>query len=555
MRLKLTYVFLIISLIASFQSCNEDEEFTNPYSGGKKPLGVKFNALVQPDPGEGPEQSVVTFAINGLKQYPKDEITFLFNGVPAEILEVSETSVKVKIPANASTGYTSVLVQDQIFIGPKFKVLGKIDFDPDLLVTTGSNRAINDYYKLSDGRFILVGAFSDYDKKGTIVPLNGIVRIREEGYLDNTFRPNGGSKGSILSIAVSGAKLFVGGSISGYLFNPGGQNIMPYINNITRLQEDGSLDSIKVNTWSTTNAYTGTGPGTGKQKAVPSFNGGTTSSIRKIYNYQDKIIAIGDFKYYVSRRYNEPTSPYVVGGVIYKADSVILDSIEAPQLIKFNLDGSLDKTYRFDSQSNKGKPSGNGTIMTSYLHTDGNLLLAGNFTKFDEADAPRIIRLKPDGTRDASFSVGSGANKVISSVYYNETTRKYLVAGSFTNFNGVSALGMVMLKEDGTVDNSFSSKGFENGDPNFIKQLSNGLIVVGGLFDIYNGIRRPGLLILQPDGNLAPGYNTLGELKGTLTQVVESKNSAGKTSILLLGNFSQLNGTNVSNLTRLVLEP
>ena len=540
MRLSIKYLVIMASLVSSLQGCREDKEYLNPYSGGKAPLGVKFDNQINPTPAEAEVNTVVEFALSGLDKYPRNEISFTFNGVEAEIIEINSSSVKVKVPASASTGLVNVQVQDQVFVGPKFKVLGKIDFDAELQEGKGTDGAISDFYQLSDGRTILVGSFTKYADRTN---MNGLVRIREEGFADNTFRQNGGAIGSIYSIAASGSKLFIAGAIGGYRYNPGGTSTMGWINGITRLNEDGSLDSTKTTTYNKV------------QKAIPAFKGGTNSAIAKIYRHNDKIVAIGGFRWYLKRRYDQPSSPYQIGNQTVRLDTVLIDSTEIPQVLRFELDGELDKTYRFNSGTNRGFSAGNGSIVSSYMHTDGTLLLAGNFTKFDDVTANRLVRLKADGTIDDTFSVGSGANRFITSVDYSESTKKYLVAGVFNSFAGEAVSGVVMLNQNGSVDKSFTAKGFENGYPDFVKRLSNGCILVAGSFDTYGGIRRPGLAILTASGELAAGYNTLGEFNGSVEKVLESTDSQGRLTIMLLGRFSQLNGIYVNNMTRLVLKP
>jgi len=543
-KIRGLYLFFVIAAVSALGSCKEEKVYENPYSGGKQALGVKFNSSATLTPAEGQEQTEVMFSAEGLLPY-KDKVSVFFNGVEAQVLEVTSSGVRVKVPANASTGNSSIAIDDQVFVGPKFRILGKIRFDDEFTIKTGADQQVSEGLKLTDGRTILVGNFSNYDNKGAIVPLRGIIRMHANGNLDDTFKPNGGSAGSIASIAAANGNYFVAGSVKGFYINPGGRGFISNIDNITRLNNDGSLDSAKVVTASTAVTL--------KLKAVPAFNGGTNAAIRKIYNYEDRIIAIGDFKYYVSHRYDQPRK---VGSTpTQPLDSVITDSVEVPQIIKFKLDGSLDKSYRFNTNTNSGFPGGNGSIYASYLHTDGKLFLGGRFTSFDNSPAPKMVRLKADGTIDPSFSVGQGTNGSVRSVYFNESTRKYLLAGQFTTFNGAPANGLVMLNENGSIDNSFVSKGFENGDPSFIKQLSNGLIFVSGSFDTYNGIRRSGIIIINQSGELVSGYNAIGDFAGSINDIIEGTNSVNQQTLLLLGNFKKFDGTLVSNVARLVIEP
>jgi len=62
-------------------------------------------------------------------------------------------------------------------------------------------------------------------------------------------------------------------------------------------------------------------------------------------------------------------------------------------------------------------------------------------------------------------------------------------------------------------------------------------------------------MILDQTGKLAPGYNTLGDFVGYINDVLETTNSSGKITAMLMGNFSQIDGLPVNNITRVVFEP
>jgi hypothetical protein len=161
-----------------------------------------------------------------------------------------------------------------------------------------------------------------------------------------------------------------------------------------------------------------------------------------------------------------------------------------------------------------GLPAGNGFVSSSYMQADGKLIVVGSFNKFDELPARPDCPLNLNGTVDPVFNSGAGADQAIGSITYNPLNRKYLITGSFTSYNGVPAKGIALLNEDGSIDQSFVSKGFaSDGGATFAKQLSNGMIVVSGVFSTYNGIRRSGFMVLTPTGDLARGYNAIGSIR------------------------------------------
>ena len=62
-----------------------------------------------------------------------------------------------------------------------------------------------------------------------------------------------------------------------------------------------------------------------------------------------------------------------------------------------------------------------------------------------------IARLNPDGTLDAAFNPGLGANDTVFSLALQSDNR-IVVGGEFTRFSGVSRNRITRLNPDGTVD-------------------------------------------------------------------------------------------------------
>lgn len=547
--ISLTLAFLTIIFVTA---CKKSVVYENPYEGGKEPLGISLSLATAPEPQEAAGGGTVTFAAKGLLPY-KDLIVFSLNGQKAEILNVTATGITVKVPDEASTGVATLSVNDQVFFGPKFKVIGKVNVDREFRVSGGANREIVSYLPLTDERFIFVGSFTDYDGKGVILPVNRIVRALKNGGADASFR-SGGADGTLYGVAQLGDKIITAGSFSGFYFNSG-KATLTNINNITRLSINGDVDSILVDTYSTTHSVAPGIPATGKKKAVPAFNGGTNSLISKIFSYQNKITATGNFTYYVSKRYNLSRKPILISGIMLYSDSIATDSVETPQVLRFNSDGSLDKTFRFNVSTNMGLPGGNGSVYSSFMQNDGKLIVVGAFNKFDDRAAGRIVRLNANGAVDETFNSGSGADQAIGSITYSPQNKKYLIVGSFSTYNGLPAKGMALLNEDGSLDQSFNSKGFSSdGGATFAKQLSNGMIVVSGYFSTYNDVRRSGFMVLTATGELAKGYNAIGDFRGYVNDLYETTNSTGAMAVMMMGSFSQIDGTAANNITRLVFE-
>lgn len=520
--MKLKYTSLVVLCAGMlFSSCKKEQTvFEDPYSGGRPPLGIVTNAQQLPSPSIGEPGTLVNITATGLKEHEKS-LTFFFNGQQAEIKSVTDKGITVVVPEKASSGVTSFVVDGQLVFGPRFRVSGKAAVDFTFTAFSGTNGAVNKAVPGPDGTLYILGNFTSYNNSGSVRPTNRIVRISPNGSWDRSYPAGTASNGQLFGMVTLNGWNYIAGDFSGYQQRGD-------ISRITRISTGGAIDTTSVLTY------------TQKIKYIPKFNGGVTSTIRSLYTFGGKLIATGDFNYYVSRRYDINSYKY--------QDSTALDSVEVRQLIRFNEDGSLDRTWRFDENAigykgQKGKSWAGGTGRTSTLmHTDGRILCYGQFTRFDDVAAGYITRLNPDGTKDATFNPGTGASDYIYSVNYNVKLKKYVLAGRFKSFNGKPAAGIVVLNEDGSVDESFKVGVIEGGLPYYAKQLDDGLIVVSGDFKSYDRVARVGFLITDATGALAQGYNNLGNVTGSahkINDIYETQSADGRRALLIMGDFNR----------------
>ncbi len=535
--IKMRIVVLMMGAVLIAACQQKEDMFTEPYEEGKAPLGIVMNPAQTPIPASGLPGATVTVKATGLEAY-KDQVVFRINGEPAQITSITDTEIKATVPDNASTGIISLTVNDVVVFGPKFDVVGKVNLDPTFQATRGANGAIGQVYSTPDGKLIMVGGFTNYDNKGIIRPINRIVRTFPDGTYDASLRTGRGANGFVGAVVKIGDKFFIGGSFSGY--DQRGENI----SNITRLNENGTVDTMGISTFRRPDQAD-------TIKYFPTFNGGFNATVGRIYEQQGKLLVTGSFRYYVTRTYDQPNKLEV-------RDTVILDSTEVRQIARLNTDGTLDKSYRFDAAANKSLPAGNGNIGTVY-HTEGaqtgKMLVFGSFTTFDNQDKKYLLRLKADGTIDETFNTSQpGPDFEVREATYNPVTRKYLIAGDFRTYNGTPSHRMALLNEDGSLDASFIPKEFLGGNVGHSRQLSDGKIVVSGRFKTYGGIARNGFMILESNGNLASGYNATGLFDGAIYDIIETQSADEKKALLLVGDFYRFNSQPVNNIIRVTLD-
>ncbi|MBB1285717.1 DUF5008 domain-containing protein [Flavisolibacter sp. BT320] len=492
-----------------------------------------------PNPAIGAEGSVVTYPVTGLKG-KEGQFKFFINQTEAEVVEVQEAAVKVKVPANASTGGAAVLINGEYYFGPTFTVRGKVTMDPLFNADAfRSNGTIEGILPVSGNSYLLYGSFSNYNNRATATKMiTGLTLVDVNGAFAGTQLNTGkeGLNGPVSSVLfTSASKYLVAGSFTKY-------DTVSNINNLVRLNNDGTLETTVVDV---INPDPVAFPDDGKA-TVPSFNGGTLGSISKLFTDNlGRVIAIGNFQGHISTFYERSTKagPY-------------LDRVQVRQLLRMNSDGSFDSTFNFNKAEEKSYAGGNGFIYDAVQLSDGKVVLVGNFSTFSGKTVNYLTAINMEtGLPDESFNnSGSGADGAILRITYNKTTRRLLLTGQFKHYNGQEVNGVVMIKEDGSIDPSFNFRTVEGGFPNFAGQLNNGKVLVSGSFTHYNGIVRPGMVILNADGSLAQGYNNLGLFRGQVNAMIETPAVAGVPTVILVGSFDRFDNKQVGNLVKFRIE-
>jgi hypothetical protein len=522
------FLFMVVAVLVS---CQKQEGLQDdPYAGGMAALGVKF-LNEDPDPNRGLPGSEVTFKVTGLAKY-NDQFEFLINETKADIIALTDSTLTVKIPAQASSGGTTVILNGQSFFGPKFTIEGKIAIDPSFKAVNGTNGAISDVLITPDGNYMMVGFFSNFESQAPTVPVNNVLLLSRDGVFQNTLKSQLGAQGGLTSLIRLNTGQFI---IAGIL---GSYNRRFGMNGITRLNNDGSLDSLVIDVVNTTPEVVEKGRDT-----VAKFNGGVAGLISRAFVKDDRITAIGSFSNYLRYYYLRSTR-----------DFKVVDITKMSQMVRLKEDGTMDSTFNYNPQTKTSYPGGNGSISSGIMQPDGKVIAVGNFTTYNGITANRIVRIGLDGSVDGSFISGTGADDAVGSITQNPINGKLLLTGRFKHYNGVAREGVVLLNPNGSVDESFNFGQLIGGIANYALQLSNGKIVVSGFFNKYNNVVRQGFMMLNANGSLAEGYNNTGAFNGTISKILETTTSLGTPALLIVGSFNKFDNTKVGNIVKIELK-
>jgi uncharacterized delta-60 repeat protein len=359
---------------------------------------------------------------------------------------------------------------------------GTRDTDFTTAIGTGFNGAVQTAAIQSDGKILVGGEFLTHNA----VTSNRIARLNSDGTRDTDFTTaiGAGFNDTVWSIKVqSDGKILIAGWFT--TFNGATAR------GIVRLNSDGTLDT----------------------SFTPTTVSGDTSSIRTISIQSDGKIFIGG-------TFN------IFNGIDY----------DFSRALRLNSDGSFDTSF---------SPSFDDEPLSSFIQSDGKILVGGLFTTHQAVSSNQIARINSDGTRDTSFTtaIGTGANLSVLAVAPH-LDNKILVGGEFSTFNESPKAGFLGLNLDG------SPIAILNGTNHEIEALAvqaDGKIVIGGQFTTFNSVTVNRIARLNSDGTLDTAFNTNASVNSSVEAIaVQADNK-----IVIGGQFATVNGVTSNYIARL----
>jgi uncharacterized delta-60 repeat protein/uncharacterized repeat protein (TIGR01451 family) len=352
------------------------------------------------------------------------------------------------IIGNVGTAVMTILFDD---IGGDAQPAGAIDrtynpdnnanTDPPYNLTPGANGKV---YAIaiqpSDGRAVLGGGFTAYNSNPSL--RNHVVRVNTDGSFDTTFDPKDGADDFVSAVTVDGiGNIVVGGAFTSF-------NRIPRAG-IARLLSTGALD-------------TGFFPGQGANGVIRAL------AVQNSTN----ILVAGDFNLFNGTNRNfiarlngngslDPTfdpgdgPDDIVRAVAIQSDGKVLiagdfsyvDGVSRNSVARLNTDGSLDTT--FDPGD-----GADGPVYALVLQPDGRVLIGGDFSNVADVPRSRIGRLNADGSLDATFDPGAGADDTIYSLAV-QPDGNIIAGGIFTSFDQTRRVGLTRVFPNGMLDTSF----------------------------------------------------------------------------------------------------
>jgi uncharacterized delta-60 repeat protein len=460
----------------------------------------------------------------------------------------------------------------------RLQVDGKID--KSFSAGLGPDGSINTIASQSSGKIMIGGDFTSYN--GTAI--NKIARLNANGTIDKTFNAGVSADNSILKIIVqSDEKILVAGRFTKY-------NNVP-VKGLVRLYKNGTVDTTFNAGISDSLSYIhqiallpdGKIIITGK---AHNFNGDFINSIQTIrltstgkrdYSFHDCQFSVGDLYPAINSIGVENDGNLILAGtnqdggssvpyhgllirvsaqgdilerkgtfwinsmVVQNDGKIIALGFDNPdwgiikrRVVRMNKDFTIDSTFILQDKGVYADPS-ESSIQTLSLQLDGRLIVGGNFFEINGLLASNIARLDPNGKFDDTFNQRRGCNGI---VYASAVSNgKIIIGGVFSRYNYQPAYNITRLKKNGDWDSSFNAGTGTNGEIHTIAVQSNGKILIGGNFTLFNGNNCSNIARLNTDGSFDKTF------KSVKTNNIVRKISIDKNDIIIIGgDFTLVNG-------------
>ena len=243
----------------------------------------------------------------------------------------------------------------------------------------------------------------------------------------------------------------------------------------------------------------------------------------------------------------------LVGGLFGRSATQIKDNQPGQNLVRLSPLGALDTTF------NPGGKGADGEVTAILPLPDGGSVVGGQFQNYNLQPHEYIVRLNSQGTVESNgvFNPTLSFDGTVLSLAAQQNPAstallpQVLVAGLFSNVNGVSHAKLARINADGTVDGSFNPS-FDDRTTVVVSQ-PDGKILVGGDFSHVNGTPAEHLVRLNFDGSIDPTFTAsvttqpAGLVDPPAVYVIQLLDNG---SMYLGGNFAKVNGVKRNFLAR-----
>jgi uncharacterized delta-60 repeat protein len=226
------------------------------------------------------------------------------------------------------------------------------------------------------------------------------------------------------------------------------------------------------------------------------------------------------------------------GNIIIGGSFTTVSGVTSPRIARLASNGTRDATF------NVGTAGAGAIVRDIKMQSDGKVIAIGDFVAYSGSTTNRIVRINTNGTLDTTFVTGTGlgSNAVNANI---QSDGKILVVGAFTTYSGSTNNYIVRINTNGTKDTSFTLGTGFNSTVSISNLRSDGKLIVAGAFTTYSGSTNNYIVRINTDGtkdttfNVGTGLNTgwAGGLNNSIAFDLENNTYLASDNLSYSGSF------------------
>jgi uncharacterized delta-60 repeat protein len=194
-------------------------------------------------------------------------------------------------------------------------------------------------------------------------------------------------------------------------------------------------------------------------------------------------------------------------------------------------------------------PGADGFVRVVSVQPDGKILAGGNFSTLRGSPSPLVARLNSDGSLDSTFTSPFPTPVLAARIYTLAVLSNggLLVGGLFTNVGGTLRTNIARLQANGMLDETFNAMAGPSGLVRILVPEPGGKILIGGEFTSVNNTNRNRIARLNADGSLDTSFDPAagaGDIVRTVALMPGGQ-------VLVGGLFTTFAGVSKTHLARL----
>jgi uncharacterized delta-60 repeat protein len=373
--------------------------------------------------------------------------------------------------------------------------------------SSGASDTVQTVTVQPDGKIIIAGGFNFWNSTSC----HHIARLNADGSLDTTFDTSVGADSYVWSTRIQAdGKVIVAGNFGSY-------------NGVTRnriarlLPAAGNISFVSPN-------YN-VGEGDGNAVITATRTDGTDTRVVASVNWTDITTSPADYvlnpglldtSFLPAGTYGnganyargialQPDGKVLVGGYYFNYGGTNRNGI-----VRLNPDGSLDGTFDPGlGTANDTNRGGIASVITIAVQPDAKILVAGEFTLFNQTPRNFVARLNANGFLDTTFDAGDVSSEPVRAMSL-QSDGKVIIAGDYITVNGNRTF-IARLNTNGTVDATFQPGATIYPGIEATCVQEDGKVLIGGDFYHYLGTEDINFFArLNSDGSLDNTFDSSG---------------------------------------------